>query len=138
VGVVELLGTAAATREDGQLVQACIRIGLALTNALAAERMAKLAAELEAERRQLARANEVLCEQNEELAAQETELRSQAAELAAQQEELTARNLDLGRASRLKSDFVASMSHELRTPLSAVIGFAEVLLAETFGPLAPR
>jgi signal transduction histidine kinase len=27
------------------------------------------------------------------------------------------------------------MSHELRTPLNAVIGFSEIMRAETFGPL---
>lgn len=38
-------------------------------------------------------------------------------------------------ASRHKSHFLASMSHELRTPLNAVIGFSDLLLAQTFGPL---
>ncbi|NBB82067.1 MAG: PAS domain-containing protein [Alphaproteobacteria bacterium] len=38
-------------------------------------------------------------------------------------------------ASRAKSEFLANMSHELRTPLNAVIGFAEILLTEAFGPL---
>jgi len=38
-------------------------------------------------------------------------------------------------ASRAKSDFLANMSHELRTPLNPVIGFAEILLAQTAGPL---
>ncbi|MBB5689242.1 signal transduction histidine kinase [Roseomonas alkaliterrae] len=36
-----------------------------------------------------------------------------------------------GAASEAKSRFLATMSHELRTPLSAVIGFAEAILAET-------
>jgi two-component system cell cycle sensor histidine kinase PleC len=38
-------------------------------------------------------------------------------------------------ASRAKTDFLAKMSHELRTPLNAVIGFAEVMQREMFGPL---
>jgi signal transduction histidine kinase len=39
------------------------------------------------------------------------------------------------RASRSKGEFLANMSHELRTPLNAVIGFSEIMRAETFGPL---
>jgi len=38
-------------------------------------------------------------------------------------------------ASKEKSQFLANMSHELRTPLNSVIGFAEILGAEGFGPL---
>ena len=38
-------------------------------------------------------------------------------------------------ANRSKSAFLAAMSHELRTPLNAVIGFSEMLQAESFGPL---
>jgi signal transduction histidine kinase len=41
-------------------------------------------------------------------------------------------------ASKAKSDFLASMSHELRTPLNAVIGFAQVLQEQYFGPLNPK
>jgi PAS domain S-box-containing protein len=41
-------------------------------------------------------------------------------------------------ANRAKSEFLANMSHELRTPLNAVIGFAEVLEAETFGQVGTR
>lgn len=38
-------------------------------------------------------------------------------------------------ANRAKSAFLANMSHELRTPLNAVIGFADAMKAEIFGPL---
>ena len=38
-------------------------------------------------------------------------------------------------ASRTKTEFLANMSHELRTPLNAVIGFAEIMQSEVFGPL---
>jgi len=38
-------------------------------------------------------------------------------------------------ASRAKSGFLANMSHELRTPLNAIIGFAELIRAESMGPV---
>jgi len=37
--------------------------------------------------------------------------------------------------TKAKSLFLANMSHELRTPLNAVIGFAEVITKEIFGPI---
>ncbi len=41
-------------------------------------------------------------------------------------------------ANKTKSEFLANMSHELRTPLNAVIGFAEVMKDELFGPMGER
>jgi PAS domain S-box-containing protein len=38
-------------------------------------------------------------------------------------------------ASAAKTDFLAQVSHEIRTPLHAILGFAEVMMEERFGPL---
>jgi signal transduction histidine kinase/CheY-like chemotaxis protein len=51
---------------------------------------------------------------------------------------LKATNLELARASQVKSEFLARMSHDLRTPLNAVIGFADLLLTRQVGPLSDK
>ena len=51
--------------------------------------------------------------------------------------ERTAR-LQAEAASRAKTEFLSRMSHELRTPLNAVLGFSQLLKADTRDPLSAR
>ncbi len=44
--------------------------------------------------------------------------------------ELHYSNLEIEKATQMKSDFLANMSHEIRTPMNAVIGLADLALRE--------
>ena len=54
--------------------------------------------------------------------------------LERQRDELDHANRAAVAASQAKSAFLASMSHELRSPLNAVIGFADIIAEQSFGP----
>jgi signal transduction histidine kinase len=45
-------------------------------------------------------------------------------------------NAHLTRTSRLKSEFLARMSHELRAPMNGIVGYLDLLLEESGGPLS--
>jgi signal transduction histidine kinase len=47
--------------------------------------------------------------------------------------ELSQRNIELFKANKVKSEFLANVSHEFRTPLNAILGFAEILKEKSGG-----
>ncbi|MBI3676237.1 MAG: hypothetical protein HY243_06430 [Proteobacteria bacterium] len=75
----------------------------------------------------------------ERLRAYVVELEQAKSRLEAMSSDLTVALKEAAAGSEAKSAFLAAMSHELRTPLNAVMGFSDLLMRETFGPLGdPR
>src|SRR5438874_576022 len=99
-------------------------------------------ASLQREQRARKASEKKLQDKDREFLRKTEALRAQLEELAATKRELEVTTENLTRAleaaaagNQSKSQFLATMSHELRTPLNAVIGFAEILKDEIFGPV---
>jgi signal transduction histidine kinase len=106
---------------EGRLFTVPWRDGSALALVLASR-------EMEQERRAIAAALDAA-------EGQISELKARLQSLDKTEEELRAAKREAHKAATEKADFLAKVSHEIRTPLNAITGFAEVIMAEHFGPI---
>lgn len=91
--------------------------------------------ELKRREEELLRRGESLEHAVSDLEMVQSKLEDQGALLAEQVEQTELARREAARANEAKVNFLRAISHELRSPLNAVIGFADLILGEPYGPL---
>jgi signal transduction histidine kinase/ActR/RegA family two-component response regulator len=117
------------TPAPGWLQLAVLSAGLIFTALLTAFMGARRRHDLLVMNQQLALESQVAV-RTAELAHSNESLRAEVAERERAEGDLREARQRAEQANRAKSTFLANMSHEIRTPLNAVLGFAQLLLAD--------
>src|SRR5438067_1101387 len=90
----------------------------------------QLAAELQAQQRELQQTNEQLELKAQQLAERNVEVEAKNQEIEQARRALEEKATELALTSKYKSDFLANMSHELRTPLNSILILGQQLSGE--------
>jgi len=98
----------------------------------------QLAAELQAQQKELQQTNEELATKARLLAEQNAEVERKNQEIELARRALEDKAAELALTSRYKSEFLANMSHELRTPLNSILILGQQLAENADGNLTPR
>ncbi|MGY4514452.1 HAMP domain-containing protein/CheY-like chemotaxis protein/signal transduction histidine kinase [Lysobacter sp. HA18] len=98
----------------------------------------QLAAELQAQQRELQQTNEEIALKAALLAEQKAEVETKNNQIEHARRELEAKAAELALTSRYKSEFLANMSHELRTPLNSILILGQQLAENPETNLSPR